>query len=65
MSGLAGGRGETLGTYSGRARSQSDQVDYIIIESSDPNATKHAIPSNYVRVDPTARILIVKMQPVL
>lgn len=56
-------QGATVGTYYRQVQSSDGQVDYIIIQSSDPAQTMYAVPSNYVQVNPTDRNLLMDLDP--
>ncbi|MEX1110109.1 MAG: hypothetical protein WEC00_14450, partial [Dongiaceae bacterium] len=58
-------QGTQLGSYSGLVNAHGGSVYYVLVKSATPQATVWAVPANYLHVDPTRRILIMDIDPVL
>ncbi|MEX0809969.1 MAG: hypothetical protein WD044_14685 [Dongiaceae bacterium] len=58
-------QGMQLGSYNGLVNAHGGSVYYVLVKSATPQATVWAIPSNYLQVDPTRRILIMDIEPVV
>ncbi|MDZ4735393.1 MAG: hypothetical protein SGJ07_03510 [Rhodospirillaceae bacterium] len=56
-------QGAQLGSYNGLVNAHGGSVYYVLVKSATPQATVWAVPSNYLQVDPTRRILIMDVQP--
>lgn len=58
-------QGEELGRYGGLVNAHGGSVYYVLMNSSGDPTKVWAIPSNYLQVDPSQRVLIMDAQPTI